>query len=81
MSLIAKSYKYSNYNSYDFINNCTITIVNARRVQIIVLAVNGDSERKYQVISGNVTYDTENATNLEVHSCGVQSIMCFVPYK
>ena len=55
------------------------TIVNARRVQIIVFNVNGDSAKKYHVIKGNVTYETENAKNLEVQSCGVQSMMCFVP--
>ena len=62
-----------------FMNNWTITIVKARRVQIMVFAVKGDSAIKYHVKIGKVTYEIENAMNLEVHNCGVQSIICFVP--
>ena len=77
VSLTLRTVKFS--DSYCFMNSWTITIVNARKVQIIVFAVKGDSDRKYHVIRGNVTYETENAINLEVHNCGVQSIICLVP--
>ena len=45
----------------------------------MVFAVKGDSAIKYHVKIGKVTYEIENAINLEVHNCGVQSIICFVP--
>ena len=79
MSFITNSYKLFILMTCYFINSWTITIVKARRVQIMVFAVKGDSAIKYHVKIGKVTYEIENAINLEVHNCGVQSIICFVP--
>jgi|TARA_R100000455_G_C6265935_1_gene121206 hypothetical protein len=56
-------------------------IQQAKKKQLIVLQVNGDSFIKYQVRRGKGTQEAQNPRNLGIHNSPLSSIAYIQPYK